>query len=100
MINAEDHWCWSRFLTRFRLSSVLEAVPDSFPPPVLEAVPEARPRLVLGAVPEALPLVLEAVPGHLRPPVLEAVPEARPTPLAVLGAVADPYPPPRSHVSV
>ena len=89
MINAEDHWCWNRFRTRFRLPSVLEAVPDSFPPPVSEAVPEALPPPVSEAVPEALPppvseAVPEAlpppVPEALPPPVSEAVPEALPAP--------------------
>ena len=75
MINGEEHWCWNRFRTGFRLPSVLEAVPDRFPP-VLEAVPDPAPPPVLEAVPEALPPLLEAVPEALPPlPVVEAVPE-------------------------
>src|SRR5947208_806814 len=97
MINAEDHWFWNRFLTRFRLPSVWEAVPDPCPPPVLEAVPQALPP-VWGAVPDPCPPpVLEAVPQAL-PPVLEAVPDPYPPP-PVLEAGPVPFPPPRSHGS-
>ena len=95
MINPEDGRFWERFRTPFRLSSVLEAVPettlDPFPPPRSEQEAERDP------FPPPPPAVLEAGPEHLLPPVAEAGPER--LPLAVLEAVPDPLAAPRSLLS-
>ncbi len=62
MINPEDYRCWKRFRTPFRLTSVLESVPDPFPPPVLEAVPDPFPAAVVEAGTGLFPAaVVEAV---------------------------------------